>query len=452
MPRAADLPKIERIFLSATATDCLAYREAVKAAVEGNLRAAKIFLQEKWALNAETAVKACKDRLLDCDAYVGLFGHRYGHIAPGQTISITEQEFRWAVEHWPHLTPPIFILRAKPGSEADTFLRAQAEQCWHTLPTPEAVEADRSAQQRFVAAVTDWSAEEGRVLNFYADLIELRDKAQACINHWNLDLLEAALDGRYQATGEIPAAELGRLGRKPQFTAFRDSLDTFRERRDQRAVAFLVHGPENHGQPQFMEALAQWTTGKDGMEVFAGQASEPDSAESLICWLCSRLNEPLLGEPTVDALARILAKRLERRTVVVLLHTVGREAQRLALFHQRFWQPLADALAALKPGGRSRFICVVADHAPLPAAPGAFIRPADPDDADTDYRQLLALPALAPLNARQVRSWLADLEDAGIVLDDDRRDAIAEHATTPDGLPPNVYYRLNLEGFWKHAR
>ena len=39
-------------------------------------------------------------RVKNCDAYMGLFGHRYGWIPPGFTRSITELDFRWAVEHW----------------------------------------------------------------------------------------------------------------------------------------------------------------------------------------------------------------------------------------------------------------------------------------------------------------------------------------------------------------
>ena len=133
--------------------------------------------------------------------------------------------------------------------------------------------------------------------------------------------------------------------------------------------------------------------------------------------------------------------------------SVGREANRLALFQQRFWQPLHTALATRQPGGRGRLYCFMADHAPLADPPPAGFRTLDLDADDVDYRQILALPPLTRLTAGQVRNWLSDIrKSAGVRLDEDERDAIATYATTPDGNPPDVYNRLNLHGFWSRAR
>jgi hypothetical protein len=60
----------------------------------------------------------------------------------------------------------------------------------------------------------------------------------------------------------------------------------------------------------------------------------------------------------------------------------------------------------------------------------AAIRSAALDADDIDYRQLLALPALGEIDSQQVQRWLKELKNsAGITLDEERRQEIAEHAT-----------------------
>ena len=413
MPHEVNLPEISQIFLSATAQDCKDYREAVKDFVQDNLKSAKIFLQENWAEGGKFVVDVCKERIDTSDAYFGLFGHRYGWIPPGYKHSITELEFRWATERWNGTVSPIFVLRPEPGSEADLHLKERANFYLASL-SPDEADADCAAQQCFLAAISEWAG-DGRILVFYRTPLQLVGKALSCVQNWNLDLLRRAARGRRQAAGDIPEGELGRVGREDQITALGRALEAFRDRREARAAAFLIHGPENHGQREFTEFLQRWDEEWDDMDVHCGQPAEPDSAESLICWTCGQLGEPLLGEPSIDALAGVLAARLAKRSVLLVLRTAGREAARLALFHQRFWQPLHEALAARHPGGSGRLYCFLADHAPLPDPPGAAFRVADLDADDLDYHQILALPPLAPITARQVRVWLKELKaTAGI--------------------------------------
>jgi len=266
-------------------------------------------------------------------------------------------------------------------------------------------------------------------------------------------VLRKASRSRFEAPGVIPGSELGQIGRAEHIDALSAALEALREHRAERAAAFLIHGPENHGQLEFVEFLRNWQDEWEGMDIRCGQADEPDSAESLICWACSQLGEPLLGEPSIDGLAGLLATRLSSRSVVLILRTVGREARRLALFQQRFWQPLQTALAARPPGGKGRLYCFITDHAALADPPDAGFRADDLDADDLDYRHILALPPLGPITARDLRNWLKALrKSAGVTLDEDERAAIATYATTPDGTPPNVYNRLNLHGFWSRAR
>ena len=122
VPHENDISEIAQIFLSATAQDCRKYREAVRDVVQDNVPQAKIFLQEDWAEGGHFVVDICRQRVRTCDAYMGLFGHRYGWKPPGHSHSITALKFAWAVERWPQRAVPIFILLPEKGSEADVQL------------------------------------------------------------------------------------------------------------------------------------------------------------------------------------------------------------------------------------------------------------------------------------------------------------------------------------------
>lgn len=453
MPRAADIPEISQIFLSATAQDCREYREAVRDFVQANEPAAKISLQEDWAAGGEFVVDVCQGRVTACDAYMGLFGHRYGWIPPGFTRSITELEFRWAVEHWRQPVPPIFVLLPEKGSEADGKLVDCARPLLaKEFPDEQERAAAVRAQQDFLASVINWVA-DGRILVYYRNQLQLVGKALSCIQHWNQKLLRQAYTGRRQSAGDIPLADLGRIGREEQRTALSKACEALGERPGERAIAFLVHGAENHGQREFAEFLHdsedEWE-GND--EVHCGQPADADSTGSLICWACGQLQQPVVGAAVIEALAEVLAARLARKSVVFVLRTAGRQPHRLATFVSDFWQPLLLALAGCSPGGKGRLYWFVIDHEPLADDPGHLVRSAGLDADDVDYRHLLALPALADITAQQVQRWLKELKNsADITLDEDRRREIARRATQPDGNPPNVYDRLAREGFWASA-
>lgn len=126
MPRATDIARVSQVFLSATAQNCHIYREAVKAAVERNVKGGQVFLQRDWVAGGHFVVDVCQREVKTGDAYRGLFGHRYVWIPPDHTRSITELEFRWAVERWPRRDLPIFILLPEKGNDADRQLREWA--------------------------------------------------------------------------------------------------------------------------------------------------------------------------------------------------------------------------------------------------------------------------------------------------------------------------------------
>ena len=464
MPQPPPIDEISQLFLSATAQDCRCYREAVRDVLQRHVSKAQVWLQEDWAAGGQFVVEVCRAKVRSCDAYLGLFGHRYGWIPPDHSKSITELEFGWAVERWPRQqAAPIFVFLPKPGSKADDELRASAAACFRDDSLDEASRRLQDERQSaFLNLVRSWAA--GRILLFYEHEQELREKALSSVNHWNLALLHRALDDRRQATGNIPGDELGRIGREPQRRALADALAAFHDRPQQRAIAFLVHGRENHGQREFAEWLARaddpWEECGDDVVLHCGQPADADSSESLIRWACGELREPVTGDAGVAALAVALAAALAQRSLVFIQHNAGRQAQRLRHFCKDFWQPLLAALAARPPVGNGRLYWVVVDHDRLAGECGEAVCCDEANGDAVDYRRLLALPELGEISASQVRTWLGELrKSAGIVLGADRRNQIAECATrfggnpknVPDGNPPKVYDRLKREGFWANA-
>lgn len=452
MPRDEDVPEIAQIFLSATAEDCRSYRQAVRDNLQAQFRAARIFLQEQWAEGGQLTLEVCKQRVLTSDAYIGLFGYRYGWEPPGYTVSITELEFRWALERWPRAPAPMFVMLPREPSAAQRQLRAKADKLLkREFPQPDRRAAAERRRDEFVARVREWADRQQVIVEFFDSQRDLERKTAASVGNWNLDVLRQALRGRRAAPGNIPADELGRIGRRDQREKLAQALEAFADRRDERCVAFVVHGPEGHGQSQFAEYLArrgEW----DGMDVRDGLAPQPDSAASLAGWLCSQLGEPVPGGAGIDGLATLLAARLAQRSVVVVLRSLGEQPGRLAAFQAGFWVPLRDALAQRRPAGAGRLYCFVIEHEALPPDPGAALAAGPLDDPGQDYARLLALPRLTPITRAQVRGWLTEIGDpkngAGIVLDEARRDAIAERAVAGGGNPPIVYDRLAREGFW----
>ncbi len=452
MPRDEDVREIAQIFISATAKDCGVYRKAIQENLHLQFRHAKVFLQEQWSEGGKLTVKVCKSRVLSSDAYIGLFGFRYGWKPKGQTLSITEMEFLWALERWPRPPAPIVVMLPEKGSPAERHLQARAR---HFLdrecPNAKARAEHEVDRLGFLARVQGWVDRHQVVIEFFDSQRDLERKTAASVGNWNLDILRAALHGRRKAPGGIPDDELGRIGRRDQRDQLARAVEAFADRRDERCIAFVVHGAEGHGQTQFAEYLArheQW----DGMDVLDGLAPQSDGAASLAGWLCGLLDEPALGAAAIDALAALLAARVALRSVVVVLRSLGDRPGRLAAFQAGFWAPLRDALRQRKPAGSGRLYCFVIEHEALPANPGSELADTPIDDPDQDYARLLALPRLMPITRAQVRAWLTEIADpkagAGVVLEEARREAIAERAVAGGGNPQIVYDRLAREGFW----
>lgn len=83
-----------KIFLSSTFRDLQAHRRAVIESLQcvGN----EVLCMEFFGARPEEPTVACTKEISGCEAFVGLYAHRYGHVPPGSQISITEAEYRHA--------------------------------------------------------------------------------------------------------------------------------------------------------------------------------------------------------------------------------------------------------------------------------------------------------------------------------------------------------------------
>ncbi|MBI4672535.1 MAG: DUF4062 domain-containing protein, partial [Chloroflexi bacterium] len=117
-----------KIFVSSTYIDLVEYRKAVERAL--NLLEQQFVGMEYFGSLSEEPKVAALDKVKACDAFVGIYAHRYGVVPDGDTKSITEQEFDRAQKSG----KPIFCYRVKPdqpwnpkmieGGDAQTKLDA----------------------------------------------------------------------------------------------------------------------------------------------------------------------------------------------------------------------------------------------------------------------------------------------------------------------------------------
>src|SRR3712207_6661321 len=86
-----------KVFLSSTFVDLEDYRRSVSEALY-RLQA-QVGRMEVFGARAEDATTASLSEVENCDVFVGIYAHRYGHIPSGATVSITEQEYDHARKH-----------------------------------------------------------------------------------------------------------------------------------------------------------------------------------------------------------------------------------------------------------------------------------------------------------------------------------------------------------------
>lgn len=442
--------EIRNIFLSSTAKDCVDYRLEMQDALEKNVPVT-VHLQENWASAATLVLTVCQRKLKDQDGYMGLFGHRYGWIPPDQPLSaksITHLEWEWAKQHWSSRQPPIFIFLPEPGSEADQDLKRRADEVLQQdyLNSPSERQTSLERQKSFIQEVREWA--NNRFINNFKTVLELRDKASASIHHWNKDILKQAVYGPGGVRQRISEAELGAIGRDLQLQVLERILPELRQRQQEVAAAFVVHGEENHGQRHFAKFLHDWEGWEDEDEfchVF--QPDWPEEPAQLALWACEQLGYSVTLAEAMDCLVASLATRLTERNVVVVFQSPGKAPDRWDQFSSGFWRPLQQRLGQVvscKARGRLHLFVVAQEPCQLAAA-----------DLDWDSAQLIPLPELQPLRQSDVDEWLKRRQPKlnGKTIRYEQREQISKAVThkdgIPDGAPLSVFERLQNQGNWE---
>jgi hypothetical protein len=82
---------MKKIFVSGTYLDLVPYREAVITAIRKLLKYRDVDM-ESFGAHQEEPTVASLHELDQCDIYLGIIGHRYGHLTRGQSVSRAEYE------------------------------------------------------------------------------------------------------------------------------------------------------------------------------------------------------------------------------------------------------------------------------------------------------------------------------------------------------------------------
>jgi len=85
------------VYISSTYNDLKDYRESVYRALS-KIEAVNVIAMEDYVATDQRPVDKCMSDVEKCDVYVGIFAWRYGYIPPDHDKSITELEYRKAVE------------------------------------------------------------------------------------------------------------------------------------------------------------------------------------------------------------------------------------------------------------------------------------------------------------------------------------------------------------------
>ena len=82
-----------KVYLSSTLIDLRPERQAVKDVLSGECT-----VKESYQADERDVRDSCEADVAGCDLYIGIFGLRYGSIAPGQQQSITQLEYAQALK------------------------------------------------------------------------------------------------------------------------------------------------------------------------------------------------------------------------------------------------------------------------------------------------------------------------------------------------------------------
>jgi hypothetical protein len=104
---------LQRVFVSSVVKEYEDRRRAAREAIlEAGLR--PVLAEDQAAARpAPPRDIVLNEELFSCDAIVGIYGHRYGWVNPGNGLSPTEEEYDWARKNW----KPIYAFIDRMGSQ-----------------------------------------------------------------------------------------------------------------------------------------------------------------------------------------------------------------------------------------------------------------------------------------------------------------------------------------------
>lgn len=114
-----------KVFLSSTFRDLKKYRRAASSAISDEEMAA--VQMEKWPAEPRASLQLCKEKVAECDLFVGILGHLFGNTPRGLEKSFTQIEYETARQL---KLPRLMFLASRPvrvprGVPSDPVSRAR---------------------------------------------------------------------------------------------------------------------------------------------------------------------------------------------------------------------------------------------------------------------------------------------------------------------------------------
>jgi formylglycine-generating enzyme required for sulfatase activity len=177
------MPQTVKVFISSTYLDLIPERQAVEKAINRLNETAPITM-EYFGSHPDTPYDICMKKVAESDIYVGIFAHRCGYIPDGQNQSMTELEYRKAIE----LYMPVLIY-ITAISEDDTLKKY--------------TEKDPSTERDKLIALKN-EVKKKHTISFFHSADELATMVIADIHNQGLiDVSKEATDKRGKSPAEI---------------------------------------------------------------------------------------------------------------------------------------------------------------------------------------------------------------------------------------------------------
>jgi hypothetical protein len=208
---------VNTVFISSTARDLRAFRQAVAWAGQQQWGVKESFPESDWssATSPNEIVAECRRRVLSADAFILFLGPWAGWTPPGYTESITHLEFQWARSHfaelhkrigefakkWTHmpelarLDPRILVLTAgshdlrqdrSDGGQGALRIYDSIKQSLAKFTEPE-LEKNKTSLQKFHQEVSEAvAAREARLYSFN-EMEDMQVKVLGQLQQWAVE-------------------------------------------------------------------------------------------------------------------------------------------------------------------------------------------------------------------------------------------------------------------------